>query len=226
MSSPGYWPASPAFGETLQNVAWHSGGQAWGPNVEPKRTFPVETPYITWLPDRKGWYQGRERLRNFTPNYYFTRPHDGKRPGFVGRLTDALKGEGGDVFVTSSGDKRTLLRDRPQRWEWGGWGLNPYELWEKRTFDRDWRPQDEMKAVNHPFTAGRKSVPLYNFKSRQFESEQEVRKHPWEVWTNAQWPQRGERGGSAAWNVRDLNGQWWSRIHPSARIYPGARPRP
>ncbi|TKA26142.1 hypothetical protein B0A50_04639 [Salinomyces thailandicus] len=195
----------------------------------PRRSAPAELPFIQWRPEwGGGWYRGRRKLPSstFTPKAYFTRPHDGKRSGGLGRFKDALTGEGPDVFVTVSGDKRTLMRDRPQRWQWSQWGLSWGEALSRRD-DRDWREQDELPVLGMPWAGGEARAGMgYNFRTRRFEAP----RPRWEtrdgVWTDAQWREGARRGDQLPLGKRDINGFWQSRVPWRSGRWAGGRPRP
>lgn len=181
-------------------------------------------PFVEWDPFLRVWRQGSNFKPNFKPKRYFTRPHDGKRPGWGGRVKDAFSGEGADVFVTTSGDKRTLMRDRPQRWQWSGWKPTLNEQIEMRR-DKDFRWQDFQPVIDTKFGRKRWEEPFYNYRNREFESFGEVWRHPEKVWTNVQWPQGAKHSNRQPWNYRDLNNDWWGRVPFEAGFWPGGRPR-
>jgi hypothetical protein len=215
----------PPISDFNQEWHWHNPRDPWRPwlNLGDHRNAPNEPPWKQWDPENRGWHQGSRRLRNFRPDYYFTRPCDGKRRGTTGRLKDALTGEGPDVFITISGDKRTLMRDRPQRRQWAGWPETRGE-WLQRHSDRNWRPQDDEPVYR--WHADRANEPHYNFRSREFQSTQRVMNHPWSAWTNAQWPERASHDNMNPRNYRDARYQWFTRVSPWAGLWPGGRPRP
>ncbi|KAK3117087.1 hypothetical protein LTR53_001892 [Teratosphaeriaceae sp. CCFEE 6253] len=183
-----------------------------------RRSAPAELPFRQYDPNYGGWWQRGRRLKNFRPNYYYTRPCDGKRRGTMGRLKDAMTSEGPDVFVTISGDKRTLMKDRPQRWQWTGWGLAPQRQ-RDRLFDRDWRPQDDMD-----FLGGSRAEGAYNFRNRKFEYP---RLRDWQsdrLWTDAHWPEAAKRSARDPLSKRYLNGVQTTRVPWDSGWYPGGRP--
>ncbi|OQO01307.1 hypothetical protein B0A48_12860 [Cryoendolithus antarcticus] len=118
MTFPSYlgpWGAPIAENAQQASFNWNRG---YGPFVGAglRRSAPAENGYTEYSPILRQWEQnGIKMPRNWRPKHYFTRPSDGKRPGFLGRLRDVAQSEGADVFITTSGDKRTLMRDRPQR---------------------------------------------------------------------------------------------------------------
>ena len=137
----------------------------------PRRSFPREHAFIEFDPKNKGWYQAGTRMPSSSrPKHYWTRPCDGKRTGAWGRFKDALTGEGPDVFVTTSGDRRTLMRDRPQKWQWSGWPMERARMFDWLC-DPDYRVQDEMLARNVTWTnTSSRLGAQYNFKTRRYES--------------------------------------------------------
>lgn len=212
-------PAAEGFQDACYN--WPFTQPTW--DLGPRRSAPREMPFREYDPQLGGWWQGNRKLHNFKPNYYFTRPHDGKRSGTWGRLKDVMTRQGPDVFVTISGDKRTLMRDRPQKRHWAGWGEAPWETFNRIECDKDWRPQDEMPIMDIGRTRKRAFEPFYNFRNRKFE-------HPrWKwaekdgVWTDAHWDERHPRGAPPL-NKRDLAGAWESGVPWYAGAWAGGRP--
>lgn len=222
-----HWTPPPASEQT-QDAWWNF---PYGPLPNPSfdsggthRSNPAEPPFKEHDPVLGGWWQGDRRLKNFKPRHYFTRPSDGKRPGSIGRLKDALTGEGADVFITSSGDKRTLMRDRPQRWQWT---KNPglgYEKWLEHFGDKDWRPQDFMPIRDAPWTEGKHGGKVYNFRHREFEQPR-----PWwfwwpendRVWVDARWSQGAKHASRSPLSKKLVSGAWQSRVPFDAGVeYP------
>lgn len=126
---------------------------------------------------------------------YFIRPQDGhpnRRRGTLGRLTDALTGEGPDVFVTSTTRGR-LMRDRPQRWQWSGHGPDIEEIL-TRVVEPDFA-WSELAPVRETPWAKRDPREKYDCRKRRY------------VRTDAQWdPGAGRvtwpetfRGGESRW---------------------------
>ena len=216
-------PSPPADRDHIQDLNWHwdAGTGAFGGN---RRHAPSEMPYVEWDPMQRVWIQGEHIKRNFEPNRYFTRPHDGKRPGWSGRLKDALVGEGADVFITTSGDKRTLMRDRPQKWQWTN-NANPSDTIAILT-DRDFRLQDLMHVRDHKFSTQRWSEPLYNFKNRQYQSLGRTYRNPGNMWPGAKWAPGAKRSAQSPWSHQDFFGQWWDRLPLNTGWWAGGRPRP
>lgn len=217
------WPYSEQYLEQRRNFPWNPLPLDLGP----RRSAPAELPFIEWDPNQQIWKQGDKVLPNFKPNKYWVRPHDGKRPGTLGRLKDALTGEGADLFITLSGDKRTLMRDRPQRWQWTGWGLSPTELEDKRMFDIDFREQDLSGAFEGKKTAAMRGMrPLYDFRSRKYRSVERAMRDPWSIMQNAHWPEGASRRNVMPLSWRDGMGNWMSpRVPWWSGAYPGGRPR-
>ncbi|RMY64569.1 hypothetical protein D0863_09735 [Hortaea werneckii] len=219
----GYSPVPPPEPEARQDD--YITNRPWGSWHGHARDAPREYPYIEHNAQLGGWWQGPVRLRNFKPNLYFTRPHDGKRTGGFGRLKDALTGEGPDVFVTISGDKRTLMRDRPQKWQWSEWALTDEEQDERIEFDKDLRYQDLEPIIETPW-AQRSGWHKYNFRTRKFE-------HPrwsWltdhdKVWRDATWAPGAKRRDMRPLNKRNIYGEWESRVPWQAGYWCGGRPR-
>lgn len=224
---PGYLPTTEAVGDNFQsnyiNHPW-----LW-PFVDyynegPRRHVPREPPFREYRPGI-GWVQGDRKLHNFKPNHYFTRPHDGKRPGSLGRFKDAMTGKGADVFITTSGDKRTLMRDRPQKWQWSGWPLSRNELIDME-HDPDTRDQDYMPVDNASWTRSRGADPLYNYRNRKYTHPKAnwLYRHPDSIWRGADWAPGAKDNRRNPLNKQDLYGQWWSRVSPFAGLFPGGRP--
>ena len=196
-----------------------------------RRRYPREQPFIEYNPIHKGWYQGGRRKRGgWRPRHYWTRPNDGKRSGAWGRFKDVLTSEGPDVFITTSGDERTLMRDRPQKHEWSGWPLEQARRRDK-TWDPDWRLQDEMpvKEMSWTKTSGRFGGAVYNFRTRKYESPASL----WltggwgpnnRVWRDAQWRPNAKRSDASPYNYQTPDEQWWTRVPGNVGIYPGGRP--
>ncbi|TKA66248.1 hypothetical protein B0A55_09597 [Friedmanniomyces simplex] len=192
-----YRPTPPAEAEQTQDNHHTFPFLPWRDLGGNPRSFPAELPFREYAPSARRWRQGSHVLRNFRPKYYYTRPCDGKRAGTVGRLKDALTGEGPDVFVTISGDKRTLMRDRPQRWQWSGWG-SPWDEQNlaARAWDKDWREQDAMPLLGRHSNGDRHGGKAYNFRDRRFHSP---RAWWWgspnseALWRNAQWAEGARR---------------------------------
>lgn len=203
----------PALGMPL----WNVGGD--------RRHVPWELPFTEYDPIHGGWWKGDRKLRHFKPKKFWTRPIDGKRPGALGRLKDALTGEGADVFVTLSGDKRTLMRDVPQRWQWTNAGLSDWERWEKRMFDKDHRRQDEMPIWNTTAAAEkREAKPFYNFRTREFERPNYQWANPDHFWKDAQWPFGAKHSSDSPLSKQDVHNNWQTRVPPWAGFFPGGRP--
>lgn len=195
-------------------------------DVGERRNAPREPPFKEYDPIHGGWWQGARKLRGFRPSLYWTRPSDGKRRGAAGRLKEVLTGEGPDVYITIGGDRRTLMRDRPRRDQWAGWGLTASELQDRRSHDRDWRPQDEMPIHGMSWTGHRGTRGLYNYRTREFITPWRYLRRSGGVWTNVDWPQGAKDRSRLPLSVRDVWGEWWSRVDPYAGEWPGGRPRP
>lgn len=217
------YPYTEQYQKRRRNFPWE-----WPPPLDlgHRRSAPAELPFVEWDPKRQVWHQGKKFLPHFKPNKYWVRPHDGKRPGALGRLKDALTGEGADLFITLSGDKRTLMRDRPQRWQWTGWGLSPTEVVDRRMFDMDFREQDLEGPFEGKKTAGKRGMrPLYDFHTREFRTVGRAMRDPMSIWSDAHWPEGVSRQSATPLSWRDGNGVWAHKIPTWARLYPGGRPR-
>ena len=182
---------------------------------------PGEMPYTEWDPKLRAWCQGSRIRRNFEPNRYFTRPHDGKRAGWTGRFKDAIVGEGADVFITTSGDKRTLMRDRPQKWQWTT-NHDPAEVYRILT-DPDFREQDKLHVIDHPFSTKRWGQPWYNFKNRKYQSVGRTLRNPGNMWPGANWPPGAKRRDQLPWSHQEIYNTWWDRVPFSVERWPGGR---
>lgn len=224
MSSVMSWPQLPVAEQT-QDFWFGFPSTALGYDIGTRRAAPAEPPFIQWDPIYGGWWQGPRKLRNFRPNKHWTRPHDGKRPGAIGRLKDALTNKGADVFVTLSGDTRTLHRDRPQRWQWTNDGLTDEEVLERRAFDKDHRLQDEMPPSSAPWTWSREVIPNYNFRNRRYERTSPRMLDPGRFWADAHWAP-GAKSGDIPLSYKDVSGRWSTRVPCLAGMFPGGRPRP
>lgn len=224
-------PVPPPLANHVEQAEWLR-SLGWNPwnNWGARRRYPTEQPYIEYDPQNRGWYRGDQRIPNFRPRHYWTRPHDGKRPGALGRLKDALTGEGAGVFVTTSGDKRTFMRDRPQKWQWTNWDMD-----DARKFDffadPDYRLQDSMRASSAPWAKGSaRSGELYNFRTRRYEEPGQ----PWwltggggqnsSMWRDAQWRPGAKRSDTSPYSYQSPDEAWWSRVPWTAGYYPGGRP--
>jgi len=222
---PGYRPVQDPVSENLQDNYWNY--PPWAAhlfnNVGPARNAPREMPFVEWDPQQRVWHQGPITKRNFRPKYYFTRPHDGKRPGWGGRVKDAFTGEGADVFVTISGDKRTLMRDRPQRWQWTNWMFS--EDVANIISDKEFRMQDLEPVIETKYGGSRWKKPYYNFRNREHESAYKTYRHPDKMWTGTQWPRGARHNDRNPWSKRDATGQWFSAVPWWAGAWPGGRPK-
>lgn len=212
--------------ETFQNNRWNSDGRYSGPDFGPRRGAPAEKPYRQ---QRRGrWYEGRREIKGFKAPMFIVRPSDGKRSGTIGRLLDALTGEGPDVFVIKCGDKRTLMRDRPQRWQWSGWGLDDVELADLAEFDKDFRPKDLRPIRNwlQSIERARAARHRYNFQSRRYHTDRETFAVPPEyVWRDVRWPEDAKRWEAFPLSFLDGNREWWTRVPRASGNYAGGRPR-
>lgn len=145
----------------------------------------------------------------------------------MGRFKDALGGEGADIFVTISGDKRTRMRDRPQRWQWSGWPMTPREQTNMRYFDKDFREQD-LCGVEEPLSsarAARQQKPCYDFNRRRYLSRGQAARRWDNVLTNAQWQEGAPRDDANPVSWRYYNGVWDDNVDWAAGFFPGGRPR-
>ena len=223
-----YEPAPEPYGENFQDNIWNGfWNNPWWPYpaVGHRRGAPRELPFREQDPLTGLWHQGDKILPNFKPKHYFTRPHDGKRPGALGRLKDAFTHKGADVFITTSGDKRTLMRDRPQRWQWSGWGLSWDEVADKMRYDKDFRWQDLQTPYEPSWTTGKRlGKPFYNFRNRKFEHPLKCWQHPDKVWSDARWPVGARHAGKKPLSYRDISGDWYSKVPWWAAAHPGGRP--
>jgi hypothetical protein len=197
-----------------------------GLNVGHKRSPAAELPFVEWDPYIGRWRQGPQVLYGYKSNKFFSRPHDGKRPGSWGRFKDALTGEGADVFVTASGDKRTRMRDRPQRHQWTGWDLSQDEKDDRYLYDKDFRMQDTMpiREITKSGRAARNRRPKYDFNRRKFLSDGQILRDPVGVYRDAYWRPGARRDDASAYARRDMNGNHRHDVPPWAGLYPGGRP--
>lgn len=224
-------PINSAPAEHLQQNFWNRdrGADPWQ-DVGPRCRFPAEPPYIQYLPGR-GWHQGDRKLRHLKPRYYWTRPHDGKRSGSWGRLKDAMTGEGPDVFVTISGDKRTLVRDRPQKWQWSRWPLTQAQIDDRRYYDPDAVEAEFMDSFEPSWTnTSSRAGARYNFKNRRYEAPQNGCSSAQyygpnnRVWRDAQWRPGAKKSDTNPYNYQTPDLQWWNRVPYNVRDLAGARP--
>jgi len=193
-----------------------------GPDVGERRHVLREMPFREWDPIIRRWRQGPQILPNFKPKHYFTRPSDGKRNGWIGRMKDACTGEGADVFITTSGDKRTFMRDRPQRHQWTGWPMTRIEM-RDLVRDKDFRGQDLDSVIDTKFAYNRAQRPRYDFRNREFESLNDVWRHRHSVWRAANWPEGARRDDQRPLNHRSVYGQWYSGVPDWTGFFPGGR---
>lgn len=213
--------------ENFQQNRWNRrhGVDPWD-NRGPRRTYPLEQPFIRWKPG-DGWWRGNQKLRHHKPQYYWTRPNDGKRTGSWGRLKDALTGEGPDVFITITGDKRTLMRDRPRKEQWTLWPEELGRTWERRNLDMDAIPAEFMDSFNANWTNNSsRQGARYNFRTRKYEPPNwSWTATPDRVWRDAQWRVEARRRDNNPLSHQMANGEWWSRIPWQAGDWPGGRPK-
>jgi hypothetical protein len=221
-------PASHPVADHIEQQAFlRNLGYNASDNLGPRRRFAREVSFIEYDPWNKGWYQGGTRMPSkFRPRHYWTRPCDGKRTGTWGRFKDAITGEGPDVFVTTSGDRRTLMRDRPQKWQWSGWPID-----RARNLDPDFRQQDAMPAWNASWTnTSSRMGAQYNFKTRRYETPRMF----WQngvggpnnpVWRDAQWKPNAKRSAQIPYNCQTPDQQWWTTVPRWAGQFAGGRPR-
>lgn len=173
------------------------------------------------------WSESHVEVKGFKAPMYFIRPHDGKRTGAGGRFLDGVTGEGPDVFVTKCGDKRAFMRDRPQRWQWSGWGLTPRQRNDLEDWDKDFRTKD-LHPVRElgPSRQARRARPCYNFQTRRFEGRgAALRRGPWHTWSDARWAEGARRGDVWPLSYRDAANRWYTRVPPGSGRYAGGRPR-
>lgn len=221
----GTYPTEDAYQQHQHHPGHHR--LHYGPHlhIADCRCSPLKSPYHAYRPDRGGeWWLGvgGSKLKNFKPRYYLTRPRDGKRSGALGRLKDALTGQGPDVFVTISGDRRTLTKDWPQKWQWSGWGMTPREQW-LAAHERDCMVADELPIAEMAW-AKRRPDQGYNFRTRKFEA---LNARMWadeaRVWTDAHWRPDAKRRDKLPLTRRDLDGNWETRVPPWSGRYVGGR---
>ena len=118
------------------------------------------------------------------------------------------------------------MRDRPQRWQWTGWGLSPVEVADRRMFDMDFREQDLEGTFEGRKTAGKRGMrPLYDFHSRKFRTVGRVMRDPWSIMQNAHWPEGASRQNAMPLSWQDGVGNWSHRVPWLAGGYSGGRPR-
>lgn len=134
--------------------------------------------------------------RSSKKKLYFIRPHDGRpehRRGTLGRLKDALTGQGPDIFVTATTLGRRM-RDRPQRWQWAGYGIDSKEIRTKVVEPGfAWSELDPVKEA--PW-ARRSPMEGYDFRKRRYGGPRE------DALTDARWSP-GARRDTAPWMIRD-----------------------
>jgi len=223
-------PVPPADPDHVEQQNWLR-GRGYDNNHGPRRRFPREQPFIEYDPINRGWYQSGTRMpSSFRPKYYWTRPCDGKRTGAWGRFKDAITGEGPDVFVTTSGDRRTLMRDRPQKWQWSGWPIDRARYWDWLC-DPDHRLQDNMEARNASWTHTSSRIGAqYNFKTRRYEPPRMF----WQtggtgpnnpLWRDAQWRPNAKRSDQVPFNYQTPDEQWWSAVPAWTHQFAGGRPK-
>lgn len=222
------FPVRPQPAEHYQQNEWNWRRHRIGTwdDRGPRRTYPLEQPFIQYHPG-DGWWKGDRKLRHFKPKYYWTRPNDGKRTGSWGRLKDALTGQGPDVFVTMTGDKRTLMRDRPRKDQWTRWPEDPARWWERSNLDPDAIPAEFMDSYNASWTNNSwRGITRYNFRTRKYEPTHLSRgSNPRNIWRDAQWRTGAKTSDRNPLSHQTADGIWWSRIPWDAGYYPGGRPK-
>ncbi|KAM3421642.1 hypothetical protein BST61_g2027 [Cercospora zeina] len=221
------WHNAP-FTENYQQNAFN--GFPYLPEYGHARTAPAEEPFIIHRShghSGRGWYQGGRKLNKLRSKKYWVRPVDDARHGTLGRLKDALTGEGPDVYVVANADKRTFHRDRPSRMHWSGWdktglkwaGANGDANWTAPAHDVDWYPRTTYHV---PWARRDGRDQVYNFRTREYDRLTGANR--WNFWSDAHYPRgkRGQHGIPATWRM--WNGKWCSTVDPSAGSWPGGRP--
>lgn len=214
--------------ENYQQAAYN--GFPFLPEFGHRRTAPREEPFIHHRANGiagqgPGWYQGGHKFPkgSFRSKKYWVRPIDGARHGALGRLKDALTGEGPDVFVVANGDRRTFMRDVPSRNHWSGWDKTGLRWvgdanWRGASEDMDWYP----KTNYHAPWARREKDQVYNFRTREYDDLKGSNRLGF--WSDAHYSQgqRGKYSIPTAWRMWD--GKWHTTVDPSAGRWPGGRP--
>ncbi|KAM0720790.1 hypothetical protein Q7P37_003075 [Cladosporium fusiforme] len=221
------YPVCPQPPEHHQQNRWNINyGVGEWEKYGPGRTYPREEPFIEYVP-QYGWWQGNKKLRHFKPKYYWTRPNDGKRTGSWGRLKDALTSQGPDVFVTITGDKRTLMRDRPRKDQWTMWPETIDKFLERQYLDMDAIPAEFMGSLEASWTkSSSRAGGRYNFRTRRYEPPQMGwNNNPRRTWRDAQWRPGAKTSATNPLNHQTADGVWWSRIPWSAGDFGGGRPK-
>ncbi|KAL1589387.1 hypothetical protein WHR41_01960 [Cladosporium halotolerans] len=224
MALPHQWAPNPQANNLQQNH-WNNvrGYSPWA-DVGPRRRYPREEPFVQHFPGA-GWYKGDLKIRKFKPKYYWTRPNDGKRCGTWGRLKDALTNEGPDVFVTINSGKRTLMRDRPQKWQWSRWPKDPERI-RQQYLDPDAIRAESVDSWDASWTKGSwRSGAQYNFRTRKYEHPSLWwGANPESKWMDAQWKPGAKRSDTNPLSYQRAGGTWFSRVPLSAGLWPGGRP--
>ncbi|KAK8192562.1 hypothetical protein M8818_007732 [Zalaria obscura] len=169
------------------------------------RPFPPDLVYrapgLGWVEQDR--YQPHRLGHGFRPKHYWVRPSDGKRTGTMGRLKDALTGEGPDVFVASVGDPRLSWDLGPSKADWSNWKGPIYdETWNHRfeTARMTGTPFYENREA--PWARGkRRENQRYDFFERKY-------KH-WSkpLWSDVQWRRNAGRNSEPV-ALRDSYGRW------------------
>lgn len=95
------------------------------------------------------------------------------------------------------------MRDRPQRWQWSGYGLDSREILTKVVEPEfSWR---EFEPVRETPWGRRGEGEGYDFRKRTY------RRTDKEAWTDARW-RAGARRGSWPERHRDGKFRWWDRV--------------
>lgn len=158
---------------------------------------------IVYCPRTKGWIQSRRQLRQTKPTQkHLVWPKDGRMDTPWGRFKDILKGQGPDMYVTGSNNKRDC--NRPSRAQWSGWK----HLEEGR--DLETIPsRNPCFWTRRGLLGGREPGKSYDFRTRKY-------CYPnIDTWSNAVWQPDQSNNKYARYPeaVRDVYGQWYQDIH-------------
>ncbi|KAF2843265.1 hypothetical protein M501DRAFT_906598, partial [Patellaria atrata CBS 101060] len=141
-----------------------------------------------------GWVQNGRILRGLKPKKAFYWPKDGKRGTTWGRWKDLLSGQGPDIHIRISGEKRTRPWDGPSRARWSRW-----------TEDAFVAPWETEQPLPSPFWARRKAHEKYDFRTRKF-----TKRNPDpSCWTDVRWQYPPNDHFRDPYAFRDLDGRWW-----------------
>ncbi|KAF2473205.1 uncharacterized protein BDR25DRAFT_218203 [Lindgomyces ingoldianus] len=153
----------------------------------PWRRRPAE--YLTGV----GWIQGGHKRRKLKPYYHFVWPRDGKNGSTWGRWKDILKGQGPDIHVTISADKKDYMFNRQTKERWAG------------HTNLDDRGPDGALKYEPPWT--RSARPGNNCRAYDFRTRKYCRPYD-HMWTDALWQDEPNGHFPYPHALRNVYGEW------------------